>query len=103
MCPVCSHVCSMFARAHTPSNPGLEPGSGLLQVAGQVPGELSGSLAGRVPGDAEQVHPPRLVLDDERDSVECPCVAVHRICVTWESSQVRTACGRQGLLRSDST
>jgi hypothetical protein len=36
-------------------------------------------------------------------SVECSFVAVHRICVTWESSQVRTAFGRQGLPRSDST
>jgi len=23
MCPFCPHVCSMFARAHGPSNPGL--------------------------------------------------------------------------------
>ena len=42
-------------------------------------------------------------LDDERDSVECSFVAVHRIRVTWESSQVRTAFGRQCLPRSDST
>jgi hypothetical protein len=30
-------------------------------------------------------------------SVECSFVAVHRICVTWESSQVRTTFGRQCL------
>jgi hypothetical protein len=23
MCPFCPHVCSVFARAHGPSNPGL--------------------------------------------------------------------------------
>jgi putative transposase len=36
-------------------------------------------------------------------SVECSFVAVHRIRVTWESSQARTAFGRQRLPRSDST
>ena len=37
------------------------------QLAGEVPGELGGPLARRVPGNPEQVHPPRLVFDDERD------------------------------------
>jgi hypothetical protein len=42
-------------------------------------------------------------VDDGGHSVECSFVAVHRIRVTWESSQVRTACGRQCLPSSDST
>jgi hypothetical protein len=48
-------------------------------------------------------HGLRVAIDNRSDSVECSFVAVHRIRVTWESSQVRTAFGRQSLLRSDST
>ncbi len=48
-------------------------------------------------------HRLRVAVDDGGHSVECSFVAVHRIRVTWESSQVRTAFGRQSLLRSDST
>jgi hypothetical protein len=44
-----------------------EPAPGLCQLAGEVAGELGGPLARRVPGDPEQVHPPRLEFDDERD------------------------------------
>src|SRR6185369_17655065 len=43
------------------------------------------------------LHSPGCYLDDEQHSVECSFVAVHRIRVTWESSQVRTAFGRQRL------
>jgi hypothetical protein len=52
---------------------------------------------------AAEVHPAGAVLDEHRHSVECFFVAVRRIRVTWESSQVRMALGRQGLPRSDST
>jgi hypothetical protein len=56
-----------------------------------------------VGGDAQDVHAAGPDLHHEQDSVECSFVAVHRIRVTWESSQVRTAFGRQRLPRSDST
>ena len=53
--------------------------------------------------DAGQAGAASAMLDDDQGSVECSFVAVHRIRVTWESSQVRTAFGRQSLPRSDST
>jgi hypothetical protein len=75
----------------------------LVEAEGQVAGLLHGPLARGVRGNATEVHPAGAVLDEHQDSVECSFVAVHRIRVTWESSQVRTAFGRQSLPRSDST
>ena len=78
----------------------LEP---FAETDRQVAGLLHCPVAGRVRGDAAEMHPAGAMLDEHQDSVECSFVAVHRIRVTWESSQVRTAFGRQSLLRSDST
>ena len=71
--------------------------------ARRVAGPLYHPLAGAMCGNPAEVHPAGAVLDKHQDSVECSFVAVHRIRVTWESSQVRTAFGRQSLPRSDST
>jgi hypothetical protein len=75
----------------------------VAEIHDQVAGLLGGPRTVRVSGHAEDVHVPGPHLHDEQHSVECSFVAFHRILVTWESSQVRTAFGRQRLPRSDST
>ena len=49
------------------------------QVGGELAGQLRGPGCGREPSDAQQVHVPRLVLDDER---------------TAGSATLRSRCGR---------
>jgi len=44
-----------------------EPVTGLLELTGEIAGELGRPLACGVCRDAEQVHPPGPGLDDERD------------------------------------
>lgn len=44
-----------------------EPLTGLLEVTGEVAGELRHPAARGVRGDPEQVHPPGPDLDDEGD------------------------------------
>jgi hypothetical protein len=43
-----------------------EPVSGFSQVGGELAGQLGGPGRARELGDAQQVHVPRVVLDDER-------------------------------------
>ena len=76
----------------------------LTQVQQEIADLLGGPRPVRVRGYPEDVHVAGADLGDEQ-AVQAPerYRAVHRICVTWESSQVRTTCGRQGLPRSDST
>ena len=81
----------------------LHPRPGTLQVREQIPGLLDHPRLDRVLRSAQYPDPAGAVLDHGQDSVECSFVAVHRIRVTWESSQVRTAFDRQCLPRSDST
>ena len=54
-CPFCPHVCSMFARAHGPSNPGLvknDPSG--ARCGGNRPGAAPSRTAGAVPGSLDQ-------------------------------------------------
>jgi DNA-binding GntR family transcriptional regulator len=84
---------------------GLPGGRGrpcrLPVASGALPG--SARLTALVSRPLLERQFPGLFLDKDGDSVECSFVAVRRIRVTWESSQVRTAFGRQSLPRSDST
>jgi hypothetical protein len=54
-CPFCPHVCSMFARAHGPSNPGLvknDPSG--ARCGGNRPGVAPSRTVGAVPGSLDQ-------------------------------------------------
>ncbi len=54
-CPFCPHVCSMFARAHGPSNPGLvknDPSG--ARCGGNRPGAAPSRTVGAVPGSLDQ-------------------------------------------------
>ena len=57
----------------------LEP---LAEGECEVAGLLHGPLGGGAGGDAAKMHPAGAVLDEHQDSVECSCVAVHRMLVT---------------------
>jgi hypothetical protein len=54
----------------------------ITEVHQQVAGLLGHPLTRGVGGDPGQVHASGAVLDEEQHSVECSCVAVHRIPVT---------------------
>ena len=79
------------------------PAAGILKVHDEVLRGLGDPGGSGMGGCAQDPDPSAGVLDDRQYSVECSFVAVHRIRVTWESSQVRTVFGRQRLPRSDST
>jgi len=55
MCPVCPHVCSMFARAHGPSNLGLvKIWPGWRRIRGRAPGSGPLCPVGAVPTPLDQ-------------------------------------------------
>ena len=54
-CPFCPHVCSMFARAHGPSNPGLvKNGPSRARCGGNRPGAAPSRMASPAPGSLDQ-------------------------------------------------
>jgi hypothetical protein len=54
-CPFCPHVCSMFARAHGPSDPGLvKNGPSGARCGGNRSGAASSRTAGAAPGSLDQ-------------------------------------------------
>jgi hypothetical protein len=77
--------------------------AGIVKIRDEVSRSLCEPGCTGMSSCAQDPDPPGGMLGDRQHSVECSFVAVHRIRVTWESSQVRTACGRQCLPRSDST
>jgi hypothetical protein len=60
----------------------FEPGGVFAEVHEQVAGLLGGPCPGGAGGDAQDVHAAGLDLHHEEHSVECSCVAVHRMLVT---------------------
>jgi len=67
--------------------------TGLLELTGEVAGELGGPPARGVRRDPEQMHPPRPDLDDERD-IQAP-EREHAVGVKEVRSQQRGGVGAQ--------